>query len=149
MEGRILYRVCQFRLACQLKPVSNPISMDTSWGTHSSPSLSVDVPLSSCSWAWTMFQHPLADILSFFLPFFFFLVFRATPAAYGGPQARGLIRATATSDQSHVCKLHQSSQQHWILNPLSEARDRTCNLMVPSWIHFHCTTTGASGTHSF
>ena len=29
-----------------------------------------------------------------------------------------------------------------ILNPLSEARDRTQNLMVPSQIHFHCAATG-------
>uniref|UniRef100_A0A8D0MAB9 Transcription initiation factor IIA gamma chain n=1 Tax=Sus scrofa TaxID=9823 RepID=A0A8D0MAB9_PIG len=27
------------------------------------------------------------------------------------------------------------SRQHWIPNPLSEARDRTHNLMIPSWIH--------------
>ena len=38
--------------------------------------------------------------------------------------------------------LHHSSQQCGILNPLSEARDRTCNLMVPNRIHFHCATTG-------
>jgi len=37
--------------------------------------------------------------------------------------------ATATLDVSHVCDLHHSSQQHWILNLLSEARDRTCVLM--------------------
>uniref|UniRef100_A0A8D0T782 Uncharacterized protein n=2 Tax=Sus scrofa TaxID=9823 RepID=A0A8D0T782_PIG len=32
--------------------------------------------------------------------------------------------------------------QHRILNPLSKARDRTRNLMVPSWICSHCTTVG-------
>ena len=42
--------------------------------------------------------------------------------------------ATATRDLSHVCDLCHSSGQHGILNPLSTARDRTCNLMVPSWI---------------
>ena len=31
--------------------------------------------------------------------------------------------ATAMPDLSHVCDLHHSSWQHWILNPLSEARD--------------------------
>ena len=31
--------------------------------------------------------------------------------------------ATATQDPSCVCDLHHSSQQHWILNPLSKARD--------------------------
>ena len=37
--------------------------------------------------------------------------------------------AIATLDPSCVCNLHHSSWQHWILNPLSKARDRTCNLM--------------------
>ena len=43
--------------------------------------------------------------------------------------------ATAMQDLSHVFDLYQNSWQYWILNPLSKARDRTCNLMVPSWIH--------------
>ena len=38
--------------------------------------------------------------------------------------------ATATQDPNHVCDLHHSSQQHRILNPLSEARDRT----TTSWL---------------
>ena len=43
--------------------------------------------------------------------------------------------ATATQDPSHVCDgVHHSSWQYRILNPKSEARDQTCNLMVPSWI---------------
>ena len=33
--------------------------------------------------------------------------------------------ATATPDPSRVCNLHHRSWQHWILNPLSEARDQT------------------------
>ena len=37
-------------------------------------------------------------------------------------------RATAMWDPSR-------SRQHWILNPLSKARDRTRNLTVPSRIH--------------
>ena len=73
--------------------------------------------------------------------FFFFFVFsRATPVAYGRSQARGLSGAVATSlhhshatrDLSRICDLHPSSQQRRILNPLSKARDRTRNLMVPS-----------------
>ena len=64
--------------------------------------------------------------------FFFFL----QPVAYGSFRARGQIRApaeayaitTAKSDPSHICDLHHSLWQHWILNPLSEARDRTCIL---------------------
>ena len=71
---------------------------------------------------------------SFFLSFFLFVfcIFRAAPVAYGGSQARGRIRAadaslhyttaTATPDLSHVCNLHHSSRQRWILNPLSKAK---------------------------
>ena len=49
---------------------------------------------------------------------------------------------TATQDPSLICDLHHSSGQRWILNLLSEARDQTCDLMVPSQIRFHCTTMG-------
>ena len=53
--------------------------------------------------------------------------------------------ATATPDLSRVCDLHHSSWQPWIFNPnpLSETRDRTRNLMVPSRIHFSCTVRGS------
>ena len=40
--------------------------------------------------------------------------------------------ATATQDLSCICDLHHSSQQHWILNPLCEARDQTHILMDTS-----------------
>ena len=46
---------------------------------------------------------------------------------YGCSQARGLVRAIAAG-------LHHSSRQHRILNPLSDARDQTLNLMAPSQI---------------
>ena len=65
--------------------------------------------------------------------------------AYGGSQARGLIgvellayaRATTTPDLSLIHDLHHSSWQRRIFNPLSEARDQTPILMVPSGIRFH------------
>ena len=41
------------------------------------------------------------------------------------PYATATATATATQDLSHICDLHHSSGQHRILNPLSEARDRT------------------------
>ena len=44
-------------------------------------------------------------------------------------------------DPSHVCDLHHSLWQRWILKPLSEARDRTRNLTVASQICFRCATT--------
>ena len=40
--------------------------------------------------------------------------------------------ATTTEDLSRVCQPHHSSRQHQILNPLSEARDQTRNLMNTS-----------------
>ena len=45
-------------------------------------------------------------------------------------------------DPSCVYDLHHSSWQRQALNPLSEARDWTCNLMVPRWIHFRCAMMG-------
>ena len=53
-------------------------------------------------------------------------------------QLLAYVTATATPDPSHICDLHDSSQQHRILNPLCEAGDRTHNLMVPGRIHFCC-----------
>ena len=44
--------------------------------------------------------------------------------------------ATAMPDLSHNCDLHHISQQRWILNPLSEARDRTRVLMDTGQIRF-------------
>ena len=66
---------------------------------------------------------------------------RATPVAYGSSwagveselQLPVYSTATASLDPSHVCDLHHSSWQQWILNPLSKARDQTCNLMDINW----------------
>ena len=56
---------------------------------------------------------------------------------------------TATPDPSCVCNLHHSSRQQQILNPLSESRDQTLNLKVPSWFRFLCTTVGTPVAHFF
>ena len=70
--------------------------------------------------------------MSQFLPFFFFLfLFWATPVAYGSFQARGeselrlqaYAAAMAALDPSCICDLRLNLWQHWIFNPLSEARD--------------------------
>ena len=60
-------------------------------------------------------------------------------------QLLAYTRATATPDPICVFDLHHSSRQHQILKPLSKARDRTCNLMAPSWIRFLSTKTGTPG----
>ena len=44
------------------------------------------------------------------------------------------VTTTATPDPSCVCNPYHSSRQHWILNPLSEARDQACILMDTGWV---------------
>ena len=76
-----------------------------------------------------------ADQLLFYLFIFFFL----GPHLWhmGGSQARGQTgaaaeahtTATAVQDVSRICTLHHSLQQCQLLNPLSEARDQTHNLL--------------------
>ena len=98
---------------------------------------------------------PLATSPAHFITFsFFFWSFflRAAPVAYGGPQARGRIRATAAgpphSHSNAESKLPATyttaHDQRRILNPLSEARDGTCVLMDASQIRFHWATMGTS-----
>ena len=64
---------------------------------------------------------------------FFFLLFRATSAAYGSSQNRAQIRATAVG-------LHRCSWQCKIPDPLSEVRDQTHMLMDTNWICLHGAT---------
>ena len=60
----------------------------------------------------------------------------AAPAAFGSSRARSqtgdaavaYATATATPDLSHICNLHHSLRQCWLLNPLKEARDQTRSL---------------------
>ena len=68
---------------------------------------------------------------------FFFFLFRAAPAAHESSQATGQISTaveayatgTAIPGLSHMFEVQGTMQQHRILNPLSEARDRTLILM--------------------
>ena len=88
---------------------------------------------------------PLWFSFSFFLSFFFFVFLGLNPWHVEVPrlgvkselQLLAYTTATAMRDPSHVCDLHPSSRQHWILNPLSKARDGSCILVDPSQIRFH------------
>ena len=84
--------------------------------------------------------------LIYFFTFFFFLSFvflwpRLQHMDVPRPEVESELHlpayttATAAPDLSCVCNLHHSSGQCWILNPLSEAEDRTLNLMVPFPLH--------------
>ena len=64
-------------------------------------------------------------------PIFFFCLFRATPTAYGGFQARGLIGAVLAG----LCHSHSNAR--------SELR------MVPSRIRFHCVVMGTPYSTNF
>ena len=78
----------------------------------------------------------LGLVMRFLYIYLFIWSFRAAPEAYGGSRARGPIGAAAAdlhhshsnADLSHICDLHCSSWQCWILNPLSKGRDQTCIL---------------------
>ena len=83
--------------------------------------------------------------------FFFFFFFLGLHAQHMGVSRLGVkselqlpafTTATAKQDLGSICHLHYSFWQHPILNPLSEARNQTHNLMVTSQIHFCCTTMG-------
>ena len=90
------------------------------------------------------------DYFDFFLFYFVFVFLGTHPWHMEVPRLGVKLElhlptyatATAPPDPSRVQDLHHGSWQHWILNPLSEARNRTCNLMVPSRIHFLCAMTG-------
>ena len=78
----------------------------------------------------------LSVSVSKFLPsFFFFFFFSGLHMEVPGLGVKleleplAYTTATATQNLSHICNLHHSSRQSWILNPLSEATDRICILM--------------------
>ena len=79
-------------------------------------------------WEGFLFSTPSP---AFVICVLFFLIFEAESVTYGSSQARGRIEAaaTATRDPSYICDPRHSSRQCWSLNPLREARDRTCILV--------------------
>ena len=74
--------------------------------------------------------------LSLFFVFFFFLLFKAAPVAYGSSQARGLMGVTAAAmpDLSLICDLHHSSRQHWILNRVRPGIEPTISWFLVRFI---------------
>ena len=117
------------------------IAIVDSWLNHTicnGASLQIKFIMLNIKWAELLVHFP-----------FFLLLFRATPATYGSSQARGRIGVTAAGlchshsnarselqglNQSCSWDLYQIFQQHYILNPLSRARDGTHILMDTSRI---------------
>ena len=94
--------------------------------------------------------HPASDI-SFVCFFVFAFVFlgplpRHLEVPRLGVQSElqmpASTTAAATQDPSRVCDLYHGSQQCQILNPLSEARAGTHNLVFSRQICFHCPMMG-------
>ena len=79
--------------------------------------------------------------LSFFF-FFFFRFLRPYPRQMEVPrlgvelelQLLAYTSATATQDPNHIRALPHHAPPCQTLNPLSEARDRTCVFMDTSWV---------------
>ena len=74
-------------------------------------------------------KEVLIYILIYYYYYFCFLelcmqhVKAPRPGVESELQLPAYTTATAIQNPSRICKLHHSSQQHRILNPLSEARD--------------------------
>ena len=64
-------------------------------------------------------------------------------------QVQAYATAVATWDPSCIFNLHHGLPQRRILEPLSEARHRTCILMDTSWVCYHRARTGPPSQVSF
>ena len=117
-------------------------AVNKSYTFVSERSFALMLMIDSCCWS---------DNCDNFFFFSFFVCFLGpNPQHMGVPrlgvqlelQLLAYITVTAMPDPSRACNLHHSSWQRWILNPLSEARDWTCDLMIASWICFPCAMMG-------
>ena len=86
-----------------------------------------------------IWKYMCINLFSYFLFLFCFLGpemwHMEVPRLGGGSELQLQAYTTATAtDTSHLCDLHHSSWQCWILNPLSKTRDQTRILMVTSQV---------------
>ena len=90
-------------------------------------------------------EYLILQQLSLILMLFFFFFWSFQGCTHGiwsflGQGWNQRCSCQSTAAQQHRIRaasgLYHSSQQHWILNPLSKARDQTCILMDTSQIRF-------------
>ena len=67
---------------------------------------------------------------------FFFAFSSPARVVYGSSQARGELELQLLAYATAIQDLSSSSQQHRILNPLSQARDLTRIIVNTSRVHF-------------
>ena len=130
--------------SCVLGCVSEPESFTTCcWGKYSGVRLSKYVlvmggDLYSLSLSLPISKMGIITVPIFQRIFFSFLLFMATPARHMEVLRLGVklelqllayVTTTAMQDPSCTCNQHHTSGQRQLLNPLSEARDRTLFLM--------------------
>ena len=108
-----------------------------------------------CKTEVVVFSPPSSSSSFSFLFFFFFSFLGPHPWHTEIPRLGVELElqlpayTTATWAPSHICDLYHSSQQHWILNLLSEARDRTYILMDTSRVCNPLSHNGNSATLQF
>ena len=134
--------ICDLHHNLQQCQILNPLSKAKNWTHILMDTMSGSQPAES--------QWELPDF--FLFCFVLFCLFRATPAAYGGSQARDRIRTVATG----LCHSHSNIRSEWHLRrtsqlmatpdpqPLKKTRDQTCVLMDTSQIRYHW---GMTETH--
>ena len=88
-----------------------------------------------------MLSNSLSNFPEILFSFFFVLLFRVAPGAYGSFQRSNQSCSCQSTPQPQQCRscriydLHHSSQKRQILNPLTGAKDRTHVLMDTSRVH--------------
>ena len=82
----------------------------------------------------------LGGFFLFLFFFFFFLLFGGH--SWLGVESLSAYAYSHTWDLSYIYDLHHNSWQHWILNPLSKARDWTHIFMDTSQVRYHWATAG-------
>ena len=139
-----LSRVCELHKSSWQHQILNPLSEARDWTC-------LLMGASQICFCWAMMGIPAWNFLDIWwlstLPLcsfvlLYFCLFRATPVAYKSSQARSHLQAAAAG----LCYGHSNAgsepcmqttpqlTSHWILNPLSKARDRTHILMGTSWV---------------
>ena len=81
-------------------------------------------------------QETLA-VMELFCNFFPYLWHMEVPRQGVESELQLPAYAVAMQDLGHVCNLHHSLRQCWILNILSRTRDQTCIFMDTSQVHYH------------
>ena len=108
-----------------------------------------------CMWSDSSFVFCFVFVFVFVFVFFCFLWLHLwhTEVPRLGVESElqlpAYTTATATQELSCICDLQHRSQQCWIADPLSKAKDWTSVLMDTTWFCSCCATTGTPSSFVF